>query len=333
MRDAVRFVAGAGLGGAALAAYLVYAGPTDVLRRATAVPTGVLAFVAALVVAEALVDGVGVWASLRPLNGGITPPSSARFALAGDFFDTLSPAGPVSSEPVMARFFAVATDAGYSDALGVRGVAKYVKSAAQLLVSTALAGALLLGGPAPDYVLYTLGGAVVAVLLAGAILVRGHEHLSQGLVTLLAPVVRRVSALYREDPHGEAVVADAVERFWARALAFRDTPGLLALIALGGVLEQLLTAGALVVALGGTGASVALLPVVAVVPLPQAASVVPVPASLGAYDVLLAGAVVAVTGVPAAGAAAAVLVVRTLSLLLALGAGGAAAASLRGWRP
>lgn len=333
MRDAFRFAVGAGVGAAALGAYLLYAGPGDVLERATAVPTSALALVALLVVAEALADGIGVWASVRPLNGGVSLPSSARFALAGDFFDTLSPAGPVSSEPIMARFFSVATDTGYSEALGVRGVAKYAKSAAQLLVSTVIAGVLLLGGPVPRYVLTLLGGAALAVLLAGVLLVWGYGHLSQVLVAVLAPVVRRVSALFGEDPHGREAVSDAVERFWTRAFEFRDAPGLLGLVALGGVFEQLLTAAALAVALGGTGASVAFLPVLAVVPLPQAASVVPVPASLGAYDVLLAGAIVAVTGAPAAGAAAAVLVVRTLSLLLALGAGGVATASLRGWRP
>jgi uncharacterized membrane protein YbhN (UPF0104 family) len=128
-------------------------------------------------------------------------------------------------------------------------------------------------------------------------------------------------------------VAAAVERFWERALAFREAPWLLALIALGGVLEQLLTAGALWVALAGTGTPVALVPIVAVVPLPQASSVVPVPASLGAYDVLLAGALVVMVGAPSAGAAAAVLVVRTLGVGFALGAGGVATAFLRGWRP
>lgn len=73
--------------------------------------------------------------------------------------------------------------------------------------------------------------------------------------------------------------------------------------------------------------------VVALVPFPQAASVVPVPGSIGAYDVLLSGALVVATGAPVAATAAAVLVVRTVSLPFGLSAGGLSVAFLRGWRP
>ena len=71
---------------------------------------------------------------------------------------------------------------------------------------------------------------------------------------------------------------------------------------------------------------------VAVVALPQAASVVPIPGSLGAYDLLLAGALVAMTGAPAASAAAAVLIVRTFGLGVSLAGGGVAVAFLRARR-
>lgn len=74
-----------------------------------------------ILVAKSLSDGVGVWTSMKPLNGGLSPRTSVQYALAGDFFDTLSPAGPVSSEPIMAHFFRVATETTYSEALGVRG--------------------------------------------------------------------------------------------------------------------------------------------------------------------------------------------------------------------
>jgi uncharacterized membrane protein YbhN (UPF0104 family) len=124
-----------------------------------------------------------------------------------------------------------------------------------------------------------------------------------------------------------------VDRFRARAAAFLDAPGLIVLIAVGGLLEQCLTAGALWIALSGTGTGVALVAVVALIPLPQAASVVPIPGSLGAYDLLLAGALVATTGAPAASAAAAVLVVRTFGIGVSLAGGGLAVAFLRGWRP
>ncbi|MFC7068806.1 lysylphosphatidylglycerol synthase transmembrane domain-containing protein [Halobaculum lipolyticum] len=333
MRRSIRFAVGATAGATALAAYLAYAGPQQVVARAAGVAPWAVAAVAVLVLCEAVVDGVGVWASVRPLNGGLSPGESVRFALAGDFFDVLSPAGPVSSEPIMARFVGVATGTGYSEALGVRGVAKYVKSGAQLLVSTVLVGALLLDGVAPRSVLVTLGGAVAALVVVGGVLVGGRAAIDRVLVSVLTPVVRAVSGLYREERYGRDVVAGAVERFWRRALAFREAPRLVALIAVGGVLEQLLTATALWVALAGTGETVALVALVAVIPLPQAASVVPIPGSLGAYDVLLAGALVVVTGVPTASAAAAVLIVRTFELATSLGVGGVATAFLRGWRP
>ncbi|WP_254273219.1 lysylphosphatidylglycerol synthase transmembrane domain-containing protein [Haloarcula marina] len=332
-RNLARFLLGSTLGVGALAAYLRFVGTDAVLARASTIAPAALALVACLVVAEAVVDGIGVWASVRPLGGGLSSGKSVQFAFAGDFFDTLSPAGPVSSEPIMARFIGVATETTYSEALGVRGVAKYVKSGAQLFVSTALAVVLLAGQPSASAVVTTLGGALVGLLVVGALLVRSRAVVSTGLVAVLAPVVRVVSSLYRERPHDRAAVADAVSRFTRRVGQFRDRPGLLVLIALGGVLEQLLTATALWVALSGTGTAVPLLPIVALVPLPQAASAVPVPASIGAYDVLLSGGLALVTGVPAAETAAPVLVVRALSIPLALGVGGVAVAFLRGWRP
>jgi uncharacterized membrane protein YbhN (UPF0104 family) len=189
----------------------------------------------------------------------------------------------------------------------------------------------------PTGVLAATGVAVVAVVVAGVILVCARASASRAAVGFLAPVVRRASGWLRGEPIGRADVADAVGRFRARVGAFRGRPGLLVLIAVGGVAEQVLQALAIRVALTGVGtdpataASVVLL--VAVVPLPQVASVVPIPGSVGTYDVLLGGAVALATGVPAAVAAAAVLVVRTISLVVWLVAGGVAAALLRGWRP
>jgi hypothetical protein len=333
VRPAIRFLAGVALGGGALAGYLLFVGPGEVLSRASVVAPWALALVVGLVVAEGVVDGVGVWASARPLGDGLSAGESVQFALAGDYFDTLSPAGPVSSEPIVARFLGVETDTGYSDALAVRSVAKYVKSAAQVALSTLLGLAALAGGPTPRSLVVTLGGAVVGLVALGAAILLARDPLTRALVVVVTPVVSRVSGRYREEPHDRGVVERAFERFWARVGYFREAPGLLALVALGGVAEQLLVAAALWTALAGTGTPAVLLPLVVVVPLPQVASVVPIPGSLGAYDVLLGGAVVLVTGVPAAAATAAVLVVRTVSVPFAVLAGGLAAAFLRGWRP
>ena len=336
MHRRLRFVLGTLLGGGALAAFLWYVGPEAVLARASAVAGWAVAIVAVLVVAEAAADGVGVWASVRPLNGGLSARRSVQFAFAGDFFDVLSPAGPVSSEPIMARFFDVVTGTGYSEALGVRSVAKYVKSAAQSLLSVLLVGVLLVDGSAPPSLFLTLAGAAVALGVVGVVgvaVVLARDWVARAVVVALTPVVAAVSSAYRSEPHGRDTVADAVARFRARAAAFLDAPGLIVLIAAGGLLEQCLTAGALWIALSGTGTGVALVAVVALIPLPQAASVVPIPGSLGAYDLLLAGALVATTGAPAASAAAAVLVVRTFGIGVALAGGGLAVAFLRGWRP
>ncbi|WP_276270741.1 lysylphosphatidylglycerol synthase domain-containing protein [Haloarcula litorea] len=331
-RALLRFLAGVALGGAALGAYLWWVGLDSVVERATRTAGWAVAVVALLVVLEGLADGIGVWASVRPLGEGLSPGQAVQFALAGDFFDTLSPAGPVSSEPIMAKFVGAATGTTYSEALGVRGVAKYVKSGAQLAVSTVLALVLLVGTPEARVVVTTLGVALAGLLAVGVALLWSREATSRALVAALAPVVRIVSGLYRAEGHDRATVAAAVERFWTRVVRFRDRPGLLALVAAGGVVEQTLTAAALWAALAGTGTTVPLLPIVALVPLPQAASAVPIPASLGAYDVLLAGALALVVGVPAAATAAPVLVVRTLALPFALSAGGVAVAFLRGWR-
>ncbi|SFR63573.1 lysylphosphatidylglycerol synthase domain-containing protein [Halogeometricum limi] len=333
MRRLTRFLVGVVLGASAFAGYLAFVGVDDVLRRVGEIAPAAVAVVVLLVAAEGAVDGVGVWASVRPLKGGVSVAKSVQFALAGDFFDTLSPAGPVSSEPIMARFIGVETETTYSDALAVRGVAKYVKSGAQLLVSTALAAVVVAGGSSSRVVLVTLAGAAAALLCFGVALVWFRSQVSRGAVLALTPVVRWLSSLYRDDPYDERVVEAAVERFWSRILRFRDRPGLLALVAVGGVAEQLLVAAALWVALAGTGTTVSLLPIVAIVPLPQASSIVPIPGSLGTYDVLLGGALAVVTDASPASTAAAVVVVRTITLPFGLSVGGLCVAFLRGWRP
>jgi len=333
VRRLVRFLAGVGLGALGLGVYLATVGVGDVLDRALTVTTTALVLVVLLVVLEGIADGIGVWASVRPLDGGLSVPQAVQFALAGDFFDILSPAGPVSSEPIMAQFIGATTGTSYSEALGVRGVAKYVKSGAQLILSAALGLAVLTGRADTRSLLFVLGGALIAVLVVGVLTLAFRGTLSRAIVLVATPVVSRVSALYREEPHDRSVVTRAVENFWRRITAFRGTPELVALVALGGVLEQLLTATALWVALGGTGQTAALLPIVVLVPLPQAASVVPVPASLGAYDVLLSGALAVVAGVAVVPATAAVLLVRTAAIPFGLGAGGVCAAFMRGWRP
>ncbi|MFC5368317.1 lysylphosphatidylglycerol synthase domain-containing protein [Salinirubrum litoreum] len=333
MRRVVRFAVGATLGVGALVAYLWVVGVDTVLARAAQIAPWAFGLVVLLVVLEGIADGIGVWASIRPLGDGLSAPQAVQFALAGDFFDTLSPAGPVSSEPIMARFIGVTTATTYSDALGVRSVAKYVKSGAQILVSTLVAGVVLLGGDLPQYLVATMGGTVLGLVVAGAVLVRFRAGLSKPLVVGLTPVVSLVSGLYREEPHDRSVVEAAVERFWTRIVRFRESPELLLLIAVGGVTEQLLTAAALWVALAGTGTTVPFLPILAVVPLPQIASVVPIPGSLGAKDVLLSGALTLTTGAASAATLAAVLVVRTVSIPFGVSAGGLCVAFLRGWRP
>lgn len=164
-------------------------------------------------------------------------------------------------------------------------------------------------------------------------ILRSRSVVNRLIVPIATPFVTWISSLYREDPHDRAVVVGAVERFWSRILRFRSESELLVLIAVAGVVEQLLTAGILWVALAGTGTTVLLLPIVAIVPLPQFASVVPIPGSLGTYDVLLSGALVLMTTAPATATAAAVLLMRTVSLPFGLTSGGMAVAFLRGWRP
>ena len=333
MRQQLRTVAGLLVGGGAVAAYLFWVGVDSVAARFAGLVPWLAALAACLVVVEALTDALGVWASVEPLGDGLTAGQSTQFALAGDFFDTLSPAGPVSSEPIMARFISVATDSTYADALAVRGVAKYVKAGTQALLSLVLAVGLLLVGPSPDFLVYTMAGAVVGLVALAAALLWARQYVSRPLVAVLSPLVSRVSALYREDPHDRSTVAAAVERFWGRILRFRDAPHLLVYIALAGVIEQFVVAGALWAALGGVGAAAPLVPIAAIVPLPRLSVVLPVPASLGAYDVFLGGALVVMTGVPADGAAAAVVLFRTLAIGTALTGGGVSVAFLRGWRP
>jgi len=333
MRPIVRGVAGVAVGGGALLLYLWVVGFEDVLARLGSVPAAAVALALVLVVLEGVVDGIGVWASVRPLNGGLDGGRSVLFALAGDFFDTVSPAGAASSEPIMARFFAVATDTGYSDALGVRSLAKYVKAAAQLVASGVLAVLLVFAGPVADSVALTLGGALVVLAVAGTIAVVFRGALTRAVVFVMSPVVTRVSALYRETPLDPSAVAAAVERFRERIGEFRHRPDLLALIALGGLLEQGIYGVAYWSLFVATGVPVALLPIVVVVPLPQAASLVPIPASIGTYDLVMVGALLVATGVTAAAATPAVLVVRTLTVCFAVAVGGLSVTFLRGWRP
>jgi uncharacterized membrane protein YbhN (UPF0104 family) len=351
---AVRFAVGATVGLLALALAVTVGGTDAVLDHASAVTWWTVLAVVTLVAAEAVVDGLGVWASVRPLGSGLSGRASVKFALAGDFFDTVNPAGPVGSEPVVARFVAVETGTDYASALGVRSVAKYVKSGAQLLASVVFGAAVLVGRGSPTVldggstataarsvsttpsVTAVLGAfllAVVGLVVVAVLAVRSRALLSTVAVAVLAPLARLVARLRRREPPERAAVRRATAQFWERALSFRDRPGLVAAIALAGVAEQTLTAAALWVALVGTGTAAPLVPLAAVVPLPQIASLVPVPGSIGAYDLLLVGALVAAVAVPAAAATAAVVLVRAAALPFALAVGGVAVAFLRGWRP
>ncbi|MFB6250068.1 MAG: YbhN family protein [Halobellus sp.] len=333
MRGVLRFLVGVGAGGGVLAGYLYTVGAETVLNRMLVVTPWVLGIIALLVVLEGLADAIGVWASIAPLGEGISPGKSVQFALAGDFFDTFSPAGPVSSEPIMARFFSVATDTGYSEALGVRSTAKYVKSATQAVFSAVLGMFVLFGTPDAAPILLTFGLSIAGLVVFGGLILRTRNHLSKGITAALTPVVSRISGLYREQPYDRAFVAAGVDRFWQRIVGFQETPGLLVLIAVGGLIEQLLTAAALWVALAGIGVNSVFFPILIIIPLPQVASVIPIPGSLGAYDLLLGGALVVVTGAPSTAATAAVLVVRTLALPFSGLAGGISVAYLRGWQP
>lgn len=331
MRTRVRLLVGLVLGGGGVLAYLWFVGLGDVTATLRGAAPAVVAVVAVLVVIEGVVDGVGVWASVRPLDGGLTAPESVKFALAGDFFDIVSPAGSASSEPIMAQFIGTATGTSYSEALGVRGVAKYAKSGGQVLVSACVGLLVLRGEASAPTVLTMLGAAIVVVLLLGVVVALAGNLLQRALIAVLEPLVGVTSRLVPGVDPDEGFVREAVERFGTRVGEFRDAPGLVALIVAGGVLEQVVVSVALWVLLTDLGSAVALAPILVVVPLPQAATVVPIPASLGTYDVLLGGALVLTTGVPGATAAAAVVVFRGLSLLFGLGTGGVCAALLRGW--
>ena len=331
MRSRVRLLVGLLLGGGGVLAYLQFVGLGDVTTTLRDATPAVVAVVAVLVVVEGAVDGVGVWASVRPLGRGLSGPESVKFALAGDFFDIVSPAGSASSEPIMAQFIGTATETSYSEALGVRGVAKYVKSGGQVFLSAAVGLLVLRGEASAPTVLTVLGAAIVVVLLLGVFVALAGNLLQRALIAVLEPIAGVVTAIVPGVDPDDGFVREAVGRFATRIAEFRDAPGLVALIVAGGVLEQAVVSVALWVLLTDLGATVALAPIFVVVPLPQAATVVPIPASLGTYDVLLGGALVLTTGVAGATAAAAVVVFRGLSLLFGLSAGGFCAALLRGW--
>ena len=204
---------------------------------------------------------------------------------------------------------------------------------AQLLFSAGLGTVVLLGTPDVTPILLTFGASIVGLAAFGAVVLRTRTYLSTGLVTVLTPVVSRISGLYRDRPYDRTFVAAGVDTYWRRIVGFRETPELLALIVAGGLIEQVLTAAALWVALAGLGVEGVFLPILVVIPLPQVASVVPIPGSLGAYDLLLARALAVVAGAPTTAATAAVLVVRTLALPFSGVVGGLSVAYLRGWRP
>ena len=332
MRRRLRFLVGLGLGVTGLAIYLSLIGAEQALGRVLSVTRVVLLTVLLLVVLEGVVDGLGVWASVRQLNGGVSPRSAVRLALAGDFFDILSPAGPVSSEPIVAVATRRLTETSYTEVLGARTVAVYSKATAQVFVSSVLGLLILTGQPRGGRLL-----SLFLVLSVGSIL----------LVWLLARFWSslRVGALAIGRTFGRAIPFEGGRRVWdhlpeeplsrfeGRARALSRAPRLVVLIGIGGLLEQCLTATALYVALAGIGEPVSLAVLVVLVPFPQIAAVVPVPAGIGAHETLMAGAISVVAGVTIVPATAAVLIVRTLSIPFGLSVGGISAALLPGWSP
>lgn len=224
MRRTSRFVAGVAVGGGAFAGYLAFVGVGSVTPWA---------FVAVrlLVVAEALADSIGVWASVRPLAGGVSPVEGAQLALAGDFFDTLSPAGPVSSEPIVARFVGVETGTTYGAALAVRAVAKYVKSGAQLLVATLVGLVVPFDGAAARALTLTLAGTGVGVALLPVLAVVPLPRMASVVPepgSLGASDVLLGEALVLATGAPEAVAAAAVVPFRTVSLPFGLASGGLA---------------------------------------------------------------------------------------------------------
>lgn len=333
MRKSFRLLIGLCLGIITLGTYIYSIGASVVVNRITAVASSVAVIVFLLVVVEGVVDGLGVWASIAPLGEGLNWHESIQFALAGDFFDILSPTGPVGSEPVMARFYSVKTDTGYADALGVRSSAKYIKSGAQIFLSSILGFVIALESPSSTLIIFAFCSVTAILLVVGFLTIRFHNYLSIGLVAILTPVVNRLSLLYRENPYDKNVVTGAVDRYWERVMCFRQSPQLIFIIAIGGILEQVLTAAAIGVTLITITGNIAPLYLIFLIPFPQVARIFPIPGSLGAYDLLLVGVIVFLTSTSETPATAAVLMVRTFMLLFGASVGGLCVSTIKGWKP
>ncbi len=330
MRRRLRFLVGLGLGVTGLAIYLSLIGAEQALGRVLSVTRLVLLTVLLLVVLEGVVDGLGVWASVRQLNGGVSPLSAVRLALAGDFFDILSPAGPVSSEPMVAVATRRLTETSYTEVLGARTVAVYTKATAQVFVSSALGLLILTGQPRGGRVLSLFLVLSVGSILLVWLLARFWSSLRAGAIAIGRALGRAIPFEGGRRAR-DRLPEEPLSGFEGRARALSRAPRLVVLIGIGGLLEQCLTATALYVALAGIGEPVSLAVLVVLVPFPQVAAVVPVPAGIGAHETLMAGAVSLVAGVAIVPATAAVLVLRTLSIPFGLSVGGLSAALLPGW--
>jgi hypothetical protein len=97
----------------------------------------------------------------------------------------------------MARFFRVATDTGYSEALSVRSTAKYVKSGTQATFFAVLGLFVLFATFVVTPILLTLGLIIAGRILSGGVILRTRNRLSNG-IAVLKPVVSRISGRYRE---------------------------------------------------------------------------------------------------------------------------------------
>ncbi|MFB6125752.1 MAG: lysylphosphatidylglycerol synthase transmembrane domain-containing protein [Halolamina sp.] len=321
LRRAAGFLAGLALGATAL--WVV--GPTAVTDALAAAQTEYVMLAAGLVAVALTLWGVSLWVVLRSSGTVVGVGRACWLFLGSVFLNSVTPFGQVGGDLpsgyLLARDRGLPSEAGVAAIAGVNTVNK-LAGIALGVVGTLAVGAL--GS------LATVRGAVVWSLVAvatvgvAAVAWRHRRELVDGLTVLLAPPLRRLTAVVpRVEPTTGRGVRSRLDGF-VRTLERIGTPRTVAVVVLLGGAGQLAVSATLWAALRALGAAVPMAAALVAIPVARLAGTTPTPGGLGGVEVALVGVLVAVTGVGTIQAGAAAVLYRAVSFWLPLLPGGVA---------
>jgi hypothetical protein len=311
-------------GVAALAAFLLLAGPVAVWEALLAVEVRPVLGVVAFGLAGVCAWGTSLWVVLTRLEGRVRYHRGLLLYLASIFCSVVTPFGQAGGDAASAAVIARGADTAYETALAAitsvntlnRAVSLAVGSVGLVAFASVETGRLAVA-------------AALAVTLLAAVAWCLRARLAAAVTVSLSVLVRYAARVVPGLETPEEGAVDARVRSYVEHLErLAAEPRTLAVVLALGVVGELAVSGALWVTLRSLGTPAPLAVVVAVVPASRFAAVLPTPGGVGGVGPAIAAMLSTAAAVPLSAAAAAALTYRACTYGLPAVVGGAATATV-----